>query len=287
MLDHGSPIRVSSISMKFTEKLRKAIRNNNSLVCLGLDPNPELMPEIGILEFNKSIIDVTSDMVCAYKPNLAFYEALGPKGLTTLLKTVEYIPNEIPIIGDAKRADIGNTARRYAKAMFEAFNFDAVTVNPYMGYDSVEPFLCYRDKGVFVLCRTSNSGATDFQALKCSFTGTSELKPLFAVVAEKADVWNRYGNVGLVVGATCPDELRQIRLAYPDMMLLVPGVGAQGGDLELAVHSSLGIGGGRTLFASSRQILYASKGKDFPQAARQVTEQLRANINSLLDAGYP
>jgi orotidine-5'-phosphate decarboxylase len=258
--------------MSFATKFPQVARRNKSLVCLGLDPDPELMPQIGILEFNRSIIDATSDLVCAYKPNLAFYEAQGIEGLTALQQTVEYISQDIPVIGDAKRSDIGNSARLYAKALFETLGFDAATVNPYLGYDSVEPFIEYQDKGVFILCHTSNPGARDFQG------------SLFELVAQRAKGWNKGGNVGLVVGATCPRELRQIRQLCPDMMLLIPGIGAQGGNLALAVHHGIDATKERAIFASSRQILYASR-EDFAHAARRATEELRQRINSLLDQG--
>ena len=262
--------------MDFKEKLFQAVQRNNSQVCIGLDPDVASMPQIGVFEFNKSIIEATYDLVCAYKPNLAFYEALGMEGLVALQKTVEYIPDDIPIIGDAKRSDIGNTARAYAKAMFEAFGFDATTVNPYLGYDSVAPFLEYTNKGVFILCRTSNPGASDFQAVSCS-GGRRIKQPLFELVAQKAKGWNQYGNVGLVVGATYPQELKRVRELCPEMVLLIPGIGAQGGDLATAVR----YGGGKAIFTSSRQILYASKGKDFAQAARRATLELRQQVNSL------
>ena len=151
--------------MKFVDKLLAASRQNKSLLCIGLDPDPELMPKVSLLEFNKAIVDATADLVCAYKPNLAFYEALGIEGLEALKKTIEYIPRHIPVVGDGKRGDIGNTAKVYAKALFSTFGFDAVTVSPYLGFDSVEPFIEYKDKGVFILCRTSNPGAVDFQNL--------------------------------------------------------------------------------------------------------------------------
>jgi orotidine-5'-phosphate decarboxylase len=267
--------------MNFTEKLRKAIERNNSLVCLGLDPDPALMPDCTILEFNKAIIDATSDLVGAYKPNFAFYEAQGLDGLTALMKTIEHIPSHIPVIGDAKRGDIGNTARLYAKAIFETFGCDAATVNPYLGYDAVEPFLSFQDKGIFLLCRTSNPGSADFQSLSCSPPEAGESKPLFLIVAEKALEWNREGNVGLVAGATYPEELRQIRQRCPGMTLLVPGIGAQQGDVAQAVLHGKDPAGGITLLSSSRQILYASKERDFAQAARQAAEQLRSRINSV------
>lgn len=269
--------------MDFADKFLQATQRNDSLVCLGLDPDPRLMPQMGLFEFNKSIIDVTSDLVCAYKPNLAFYEALGVEGLTALEKTVEYIPDDIPIIGDAKRSDIGNSARAYAKALFEVFGFDAATVNPYMGYDSIEPFIQYKDKETFILCRSSNAGAIDFQAVSCrSAAPDYGQQPLFRLVAQKAKEWNRFNNVGLVVGATCPEELREIRELCPDMILLIPGIGAQGGALEPAVRYGVDAGGRGAIFNSSRQILYASQGSDFAQAARRAADELRCQINSLL-----
>jgi orotidine-5'-phosphate decarboxylase len=146
--------------MNFTEKLNSAASKNNSLLCVGLDPYPELFPDAeSILDFNRAIIDATADVVCAYKPNFAFYEACGAQGFTALKETVDYIPKDIPVIGDAKRGDIGNTVRAYARAIFDNFNFDAVTVSPYLGFDSIAPFIEYRNKGIFVLCRTSNAGS--------------------------------------------------------------------------------------------------------------------------------
>lgn len=273
--------------MNFADKLHQAVQRNKSLVCLGLDPDPQLMPQVRLLEFNKAIIDATSDIVCAYKPNLAFYEALGIEGLTALKKTVEHIPDDVPVIGDAKRGDIGNTSQAYATALFETFDFDAVTVNPYLGYDSVEPFINYVNKGVFILCRTSNYGASDLQDLSC-WTGEShsEQQPLFKVVAQKAKEWNKRGNVGLVVGATAPQDLKEIRLLCPEMVLLIPGIGAQGGDLASSVRYGVNAEGEKAIFSSSRQILYASKEGDFAQAARRATEELRHQINSLL-SGSP
>jgi len=264
--------------MNFIEKLTGAARKNNSLVCVGLDPNPELMPDkIGVFEFNRAIIDATHDLVCAYKLNFAFYEVLGAQGFDILKRTVDYIPDEIPVIGDAKRGDIGNTAQAYAKAIFFKLNFDAATVNPYLGFDGVEPFIQYSDRGVFILCRTSNPGSADFQALHCETEEKSY--PLFELVAKKASQWNRYGNIGLVVGATHPQELRLIRKSYPDMLLLIPGIGAQGGDLEKAVRYGVDAHGERAIINSSRQIIYASPGNDFAQAARRAASELRDQIN--------
>jgi len=259
--------------MRFTDRLLGASRKNKSWLCIGLDPDPELMPGVDVLQFNKAIIEATSDLVCAYKPNLAFYEALGTEGLAILEKTIKHIPGDTPVIGDAKRGDIGNTAKAYAKALFSVLGFDAATVNPYLGYDSIEPFINYQDKGVFILCRTSNKGATDFQNLR-----TNSL-PLYEVVAQKAREWNVHGNIGLVVGATYPEELKRVRSICPEMPLLIPGIGAQGGDLASAVACGVDVRGENAIINVSRQILYASKEKDFARAARTVAEKIRNQIN--------
>ena len=264
--------------MNFIEKLLQAARTNNSLLCIGLDPDPELMPKMDVFQFNKAIVDATSDLVCAYKPNLAFYEARGIEGFTALQQTIAHIPKSIPIIGDAKRGDIGNTARAYAKALFETFGFDAATVNPYLGGDSLEPFIAYKEKGVFILCRTTNTGSAHFQALPL----LQNSRPLFELVAERANEWNRYGNVGLVVGATYPEELRQVRQLCPEMPLLIPGIGVQGGDLADAVRCGVDAKGEKAIISSSRQILYASRGEDFAQTAREAALKLRNEINRYL-----
>ena len=269
--------------MNFNEKLLTACRKNKSLLCIGLDPDPELMPsQIKVSEFNKAIIKATSDLVCAYKLNLAFYEALGDEGLNALKDTIKYIPDYIPVIGDAKRGDIGNTAKAYARAIFDNLGFDATTVSPYLGFDSIEPFIQYTDKGVFILCRTSNAGAVDFQSLRCE----TELgpRPLFEVVALKAGQWNIHGNIGLVIGATYPEALKLIRQAHADMPLLIPGVGAQGGDIALAVHYGVDAQGERAILNSSRHIIYASRKKNFAQAARRAASSLREQINRCLSA---
>ncbi len=264
--------------MNFIEKLESSSRKNNSLVCVGLDTDPKLMPEkMGIWAFNKAIIDATSDLVCAYKPNLAFYEALGDEGMDALKKTLKYIPEGIPVIADGKRADIGNTSRAYAIALFDVLGFDAATVNPYLGYDAIEPFLQYQDKGIIILCRTSNAGARDFQSLLCQSEGG--MKPLFEIVAAKAGEWNKNNNIGLVVGATYPEELKTIRRMHPDMPLLIPGVGAQGGDVATTVQYGLGLKGDRAIINSSRGIIHASQGTDFAEAARKAALKLRDDIN--------
>jgi orotidine-5'-phosphate decarboxylase len=264
--------------VNFIEKLTNATRNNNSLLCVGLDPDTELMPDkLAIFEFNKAIIDATSDLVCAYKLNFAFYEVFGAEGFNILKDTMDYIPNDIPVIGDAKRGDIGNTAQAYARAIFSNLNFDAATVNPYLGFDSIEPFIQYQDRGVFILCRTSNPSSADFQSL--NFKLKEKSQPLFELVASKASQWNRYGNIGLVVGATYPQELKLIRQSHPNMPLLIPGIGAQGGDLEKAVRYGVDGNGEKAIINSSRQIIYASRGNDFVQAARKAATELRDQIN--------
>jgi orotidine-5'-phosphate decarboxylase len=264
--------------MSFTEKLLNASRRNNSLLCVGLDTDPSLIPEhVSVLDFNKGIIDATKDLVCSYKPNLGFYEAQGIEGLEILRDTVKYIPDDIPVIADAKRGDIGNTAKGYAKAIFEIFGFDAITANPYLGLDSLVPFTAYEDKFVFVLCRTSNPGAVDFQSLPCETTGGT--RPLYEIVAEKVSELNDRGTVGLVVGATYPEELKIIRHIQPDMPFLIPGIGAQGGDVELTVTYGTDAAGEKAVINSSRQILYASRGADFAEAARKAALATNETIN--------
>lgn len=264
--------------MKFVEKLVNASRENRSLLCVGLDSDPAQIPGgLSVLEFNKAIINATSDLVCAYKPNVAFYEAWGAAGFNALKQTVNYIPSDIPVIADAKRGDIGSTAKAYAQALFVHFNFDATTVSPYLGFDSVEPFIEYQDKAIFILCRTSNASAVDFQSLICS--DESDSRPLYEIVARKAGEWNTHGNIGLVVGATYPEEMKRVRQLQPDMPFLIPGIGAQGGDLAQTVRYGVDAHGEKAVINSSRQIIFASKEKDFAEAARQAALKLRDEIN--------
>ncbi len=273
-----------SPAKNFTERLLDCSRRNDSLLCVGLDVDPERVPEPlrghsdWVYEFNLGIIEATSDLVCAYKPNLAFYEALGSSGLDALSRTAKAVPPGIPVIGDAKRGDVGHTAKAYARALFEGFGFDAVTVNPYLGLDSVEPFLEYKDRGVFLLCKTSNPGSGDFQDLTCvTDQGTF---PLYQVVARKAEqLWSSGGNVGLVVGATYPQELANVRQLVPEMPLLIPGVGAQSGDLEKTVLYGTNSRGEMAVINSSRQVIQASLGDDWKNAARRVAASLRDAIN--------
>lgn len=262
----------------FNGRLRETIRAKNSLVCVGLDVDPKRIPSHlinqpdSVFEFNRAIIDATSDLVAAYKPNLAFFEALGAAGWDILKRTVAHIPKSVLKIGDAKRGDIGSTASKYADALFE-LGFDAVTLNPYLGRDAIAPFLNDPSRGAFILCLTSNPGSRNLQYLDVSG------RPLYLHVAEKIQSWNTNDNCGLVAGATHPDELRGIREVAPEIPFLIPGVGAQGGDLEGAVRFGTDAQGEMAVINSSRGIIYASSGEDFAGAARSETLKLRDAIN--------
>jgi orotidine-5'-phosphate decarboxylase len=266
----------------FIAKLTRAWEQNDSLVCVGLDPDIERFPRhiqadaSPIFQFNKAIIDATRDLVCAYKPQFAHYAAYEAED--QLERTIEYIHRTcpgVPVILDAKRGDVGNTAERYAIEVFERYGADAVTVNPYLGGDALEPFLRRADKGVIILCRTSNPGAREVQDL---MVGN---RKLYQVVAElAAQRWNSLGNCLLVVGATYPRELAEVRELVGEMPLLVPGVGAQGGDVAQVVQNGQTRSGTGLLISSSRAILYASAGEDFAQHARAAADALRLAANS-------
>jgi orotidine-5'-phosphate decarboxylase len=265
----------------FIEKLKSAWSSQRSLVCVGLDPDlarlPAHLPKTpaGVLEFNRAIIDATHDLVCAYKPQIAYFAAISAE--QQLLATIEHIRRvcpHVPVILDAKRGDIGSTAEQYANEAFVRYAADAVTVNPYLGRDSVEPFLRHADRGVILLCRTSNSGAADLQDL------IVEGQPLYERLATMiAHTWNVHGNCALVLGATWPAQMARIRSLVGDMPFLVPGVGAQGGDVEQLVGSGQTADGSGLIINSSRGILYASGGPDFAAAARAETLTLRDTIN--------
>jgi orotidine-5'-phosphate decarboxylase len=267
---------------QFIENLQRIWDSNDSLVCVGLDPEIERFPaQIAeqpspIFQFNKAIIDATADLVCAYKPQFAHYAAYEAED--QLERTIDYIHRTypgIPVILDSKRGDVGNTAERYAIEAFERYHADAVTVSPYLGGDSMEPFLKYEEKGVIILCRTSNPGAGDLQDLEISG------RRLFHVVADlAAHRWNSRGNCLLVVGATYPRELAEVREIVGDMPFLVPGVGAQGGDVAQAVQNGQTAAGAGLVMSSSRGILYASSGENFASAARDATVKLRDQINA-------
>jgi orotidine-5'-phosphate decarboxylase len=264
--------------MTFREKLEAAWQQSGSLLCIGVDPDPELMAIADVAAFNVAIIEATSDLVCAYKPNVAFYEALGPeRGYAALRTTLAAIPPHVITLADAKRGDVLNTARAYARAIFDELAFDACTVNPYVGRDSTEPWIERPEKGAFVLCRTSNPGAADLQDIRVeSETGS---RPLYEIVAEKARSWDAHANVGLVVGATYPEEMRRIRELCPGMPFLVPGIGAQAGELGASLRAGIDAQGVGLLISASRGVTYASSGADFAQAARREAMRLRDAIN--------
>jgi orotidine-5'-phosphate decarboxylase len=274
--------------MSFLEKLLAAERQNQSLLCVGLDPEPERLPEElrtlptenAIIRFCRSIIEATAPYASAFKPNFAFFEILGPGGLRALQEIVRAIPAHIPVIADAKRGDIGNTAKNYAASIFETYGFDAVTVNPYLGHDSVAPFLAYREKGVILLCRTSNPGARDFQDLFVQ-ENAGPARPLYEVIARRVQTWNEAGNCSLVVGATYPQEMRVIRELCPDLPILVPGIGTQGGDVATIVPLAIDAQGERAMISVSRAILYADAGAGYAIAAADVARTLRDAINQV------
>jgi len=252
--------------MGFYEWLAETAQRNDSLLCVGLDSQPEqLAGAADQFDFNRRIVDATHDLVCCYKPNFAFYEQAGLGGLEALRRTVAYIHDtaRVPVILDAKRGDIGSTAAAYARAAFQAWGADAVTVNPYLGGDSIVPFTSYADRGVFVLCHTSNPGAADLQALPCP------ARPLYEIVAEKAAGWG----AGLVVGATYPEALARVRALAPQAWILLPGVGAQGGDLEAALAAGLRDDRLGIIVNASRGIIYAG---DPRQAALDLRRQINA-----------
>lgn len=263
----------------FNEKLNVAVDRANSLLCVGLDPDHRKLPtSTGQFVFNKAIIDATADLACVYKLNPAFYEALGAPGVEALKQTCDYVHEQhpyIPIIIDAKRGDIGNSNAGYAEYVFDYLGADAVTVPPYMGAESLSIFLDRRDKGIIVLCRTSNPGAGEFQDL------LADGKPIFMHVArEVAHTWNTYNNCSLVVGSTYPKELQEIReLVGPDMPILVPGTGTQGGDLATALKAGLNSSGRGLMINYSRGIIFAGSGPDYAVAARTAARKLRDEIN--------
>ena len=271
------------MSTNFFAKLEAAVLRNQSLLCVGLDPTVAQLPErhrrpdgdniAGILAWNRAIIEATADLVAVYKPNIAFYEALGGPGMELLRQTLALIPDDIPILLDAKRGDIGSTAAAYAQACFEQLGADAVTLSPYLGRDSIEPFAAYADKGLFVLCHTSNPGAGEFQDLEISDWRTLDREPnraLYERVAQTAATWSP--NVAFVVGATYPEQMEAVRTVVPDRWILVPGIGAQGGDLPSTMQAGIRPDGMGLILSASRGIALAD---DYRAAA----EELRTRIN--------
>lgn len=270
--------------MDFLTKLDALVTKNDSLLCIGLDPNTEVLPnsfkdsENAYFEFNKAIIDSTADLVCAYKPNSAFYEARGAIGVDELKKTCDYINEkypDIPIILDFKRGDIGSTNDQYAKFAFEYLGVDAITIQPYMGKEAVQPFLDQKNKGIIILVRTSNPGSGEFQDVRV------EGQKMYLKIAESiVKNWNDNKNCLLVVGATYPDELAEIRQTVgDDIVILIPGIGAQGGDLEATMKTGLNLSGRGVIINSARDIIYASPDSDFAEAARQRATDTRDAIN--------
>lgn len=263
--------------MTFTERVKKT--TENKLLCIGLDPDLTKLPEIvksdpnPLLSFCSEIIASTKTFAAAFKLNFAFFEAEGSKGWRVLEKLVELIPSNILKIADAKRGDIGTSSEMYAKGILQTLNFDAVTVNPYMGRDSVAPFLQWPEKGAFILGITSNPGAKDFQHLLV------DSQPLFQKVIQEVKNWNTQQNCGLVVGATHPQEMQTIRETVPNFPFLIPGVGAQGGDLRSAVINGTDADGGMALINVSRGIIYKSSGKDFAEASGKEAEILHQQID--------
>ncbi|MBI5357905.1 orotidine-5'-phosphate decarboxylase [Candidatus Saccharibacteria bacterium] len=270
--------------MNFGDKLDRAIDKNNSLLCVGLDPAIDKMPaqftnsDKPFFEFNKAIIDATADQVCCYKPNSAFYEAKGASGIEQLKETCDYIKQnypEIPIILDAKRADIGNTNAGYVAFAFDYLGADAITLNPYMGKSALQPFLDRGDKGCVILCRTSNEGAEEFQSLEVGSENLSQ-----KVAKNVASIWNENNNCLLVIGATNAHEVANLRqVVGSEITFLVPGIGAQGGDLEATLKAGLNTDGKGLIISASRSIIYASNNEDFAQAARSEAERTNAQIN--------
>jgi orotidine-5'-phosphate decarboxylase len=268
------------VSKSFKQNLSLAMEKNKSFLCVGLDTDinkiPSHLKDFGdpIFEFNKQIIDATKDLVCSYKPNLAFYAAFGTKGIESLIKTVDYIPSSIPVIIDAKVGDIGNTANMYAKFLYTELKADAVTVNPYMGFDSIEPFISEKGKGVFALCLTSNSGSKDFQYLECRG------KSFYKNVMDKLIYFRNNGadELGAVVGATHPDELKELRETAEDMLFLIPGVGSQGGDTEKVCTAS-NAAAKLALINVSRAVIYAGNDEDFAKKANLAALSFKNEIN--------
>jgi orotidine-5'-phosphate decarboxylase len=267
----------------FYQKLDESEKKQNSLLCVGLDADLEKLPkhiramEFPQFEFDKAIIEATHDLVSSYKPNSAFYEARGEQGIAELKMTCDYIHEKYPgivTILDAKRADIGNTNNGYVSFIFDYLGVDSVTLHPYLGREAIQPFLDRKDKGSIILCRTSNPGAGEYQDLLV------DGKPLYQRVAEKVVAeWNKNENCALVVGATYPDEMKEVRVIAPQLPFLIPGIGAQGGEVESTVKAGVDKGGGRAIINSARGILFASIGEDFAEAARTEATKLQAEIN--------
>ncbi len=273
--------------MNFTDQLRQAEAQNQSLLCVGLDPDPAKFPlhwrgdSSKIFEFCAAIVDATHDLVNSFKPQIAYFAANRAEDqLERLIAHIKTVAPQVPVILDAKRGDIGATAEQYAVEAFERYQADALTLSPFMGFDSIEPYFKYEGKGLILLCRTSNPGGSDLQAQTLAGSAGAPSGLLFEHIARLAQgPWNRHGQLGLVVGATFPQELARVRELAPTLPLLVPGVGAQGGDAAATVRAAWRQQSGQTtgplMVNSSRAVLYASSGRDFADAARQVALDTR------------
>lgn len=272
--------------MHFISALNAAWQQRDSLLCVGLDPDAAKLPahlrarSDGLFAFCRAIVDATADLVCCFKPQIAYFAAQRAEDqLEALIEHIHRHHPGVPVILDAKRGDIGSTAEQYAREAFERYRADAITVNPYMGRDSVEPYLAYADKGVILLCRTSNAGGSDVQFLDVG--GGAAPERLFERIARLvAEEWNASGNCGLVVGATFPAEIARVRALVGDMPLLVPGIGAQGGDIKATMAAGATAAGTGLMINSARAILYAGSGEDFADAARAAAAATRAAINA-------
>jgi len=267
--------------MKFTEMLRERWRTADTLLCVGLDPDLTRFPahlraaDDSIFEFCRAIVDATADLVCAFKPQIAYFASQRAEDqLESLVAHIRRQHPAVPVILDAKRGDIGSTAEHYAREAFERYDAHAVTLSPYMGFDSIQPYLAYADRGAFLLCRTSNAGGADLQMLE---VGGERLYEKLARLA--ASNWNSNGQLGLVVGATYPSELARVRALAGELPLLVPGIGAQGGDIDASVRAGQTTTGDGIVINSSRAILYAGHGDDFAAQARAVAQRTRDEIN--------
>lgn len=276
-----------STTQNFVEAFRQTLREYQSLLCVGLDPDLRKLPSglprsaEGMITFCSEIISATAEFAAAFKVNFAFFEALGKSGWAALEKVAAKLPNNVIRIADAKRGDIGNTAQMYAEAIFRQLPFEAMTANPYLGEDAAQPFLADAHKGVFFLCRTSNPGSGDVQNFP------DRTRPLYLHVAAQVREWNKNGNAGLVVGATHRRELQQVRKVSPDLPFLIPGVGAQGGDLETAVRVGATASADLAIINASRTILYADSGNKFAEAAARTAEKMRKEMRAILRTMLP
>jgi orotidine-5'-phosphate decarboxylase len=279
----------------FLQRVQAAAEVNRSWLCVGLDPEPARVPpglRTGdplewVPAFLAGIVEATRDLVCCYKPNVAFFEAFGPPGWQALRSTLGAIPSNVPTLGDAKRGDTPHTMQAYARGLFEELGFDAVTANPYLGGDALEPLFAYPDRGVFVVCKTSNPGSGELQDLPVRGADGRE-EPVYLHVARRALAWDRHGTLGLVVGATYPAEIAAVRAIAPRVPFLIPGVGAQAGDLEAAVRAGVDAAGGGAIVNASRSILYAgSEPATWQDAARREAQRLRSAIEAATAAPTP